>query len=803
MPADGRQWEMVSPPTKSGALIREAAGQALLQAAAGGDAMTYQAVTPTEAGPAGNAFTVQVLSTRGISSWESKDISTPHAAPTGPSVGAGGEYRFFSEDLSVALVHPLGPFTPCGAEQPCVSPAASEQTVFARSDFTTASPPAPCAGGCYRPLVTGCPLAGPCSPSIQEDADVPPGTRFGEATECESTIAKPEKATFCGPEFAGASPDGSHVVIHSPTALTSTPAPQGGLYEWSEGAPPAQQLRLISVLPGQEGGQAAPNAVLGNQDTIVRHAVSDDGSRVIWEGIVGGVHGLYMRYNATQAQSALGEHGECTEPANACTVRLDLPQGGSGSGKQNQHFQTASSDGSRVFFTDEQQLTEDSGAIEGQADLYECEMRQSAGPLTCALKDLTPLSAGRPAGVLRTIVGASEDGSWVYFVADGALTAKPNAGGEHAVVGDCAEIPTPACGANLYVIHGGEAALVAVLSGADSPDWADGTIPSLGLLAARVSPDGHWLAFMSQRSLTGHDNRDAVSAVPDEEAFLYNGESGHTVCVSCRPSGARPVGQEYGPEGLNMPLVGGERVWNKTSWLAADLPGWTEYTLSTARHQPSYLSNSGRMFFNSHDALVPQDDNGTWDVYEYEPPGVPEGQHACTSSSATFTPSSGGCVSLISSGASSKESAFLDASETGGDVFFLTNAQLVPQDYDTLRDVYDAHECTSSSPCLPVAGVSPPPCETESSCKASPAPQPSIFGAPSSATFSGPGNLMPPTKPAVKPLTRAQKLAKALTTCKRKYRHRESKRRACERAAHKRYAAVKAGRTTSTKLRAK
>jgi hypothetical protein len=164
------------------------------------------------------------------------------------------------------------------------------------------------------------------------------------------------------------------------------------------------------------------------------------------------------------------------------------------------------------------------------------------------------------------------------------------------------------------------------------------------------------------------------------------------------------------------------------------------------------------LFFNSDDALVPQDVNGTEDVYEYEPENVPEGsRYACSSASTSgsdvFEPeheyevpsrkglkTGAGCVALISSGTSSEESAFLDASEKGGDVFFLTSAKLAPQDQDSAYDIYDAHECTSESPCIsPV--TSPPPCDTEASCKPSPESQPSIYGVGPSETFTGPGNL--------------------------------------------------------------
>ena len=60
---------------------------------------------------------------------------------------------------------------------------------------------------------------------------------------------------------------------------------------------------------------------------------------------------------------------------------------------------------------------------------------------------------------------------------------------------------------------------------------------------------------------------------------------------------------------------------------------------------------------------------------------------------------SSGCIGLISSGTSSQESAFLDASENGDDVFFLTAAQLVPADTDDAYDIYDAHVCSEASPC--------------------------------------------------------------------------------------------------------
>ena len=245
---------------------------------------------------------------------------------------------------------------------------------------------------------------------------------------------------------------------------------------------------------------------------------------------------------------------------------------------------------------------------------------------------------------------------------------------------------------------------------------------------------------------------------------------------------------------LEDSLAGGDRVWPGTQWIAANVPGWTLYTVGLSLYQSRYLSDSGRLFFNSSDALVPQDTNGNEDVYEYEPAGVGD----CSGASATFSGNVGGCIGLISSGSAFGESGFLDASETGNDVFFLTTGRLVSSDVDTSLDVYDAHVCSTVAPCAITPPAQPPECGSASSCRAAPPAQPSIYGAPASATFSGAGNLAPvaPPSPGGKPvakgraLTRAQKLTKALAVCHKQKRRKQ--RAGCERSARKKYGAAKA-----------
>jgi hypothetical protein len=729
---DGRAWEMVSPIDKHGALLEPIGERGVAQAAAAGDAISYLADAPTETGPHGNAARVQVLSTREgpyTSSWSSHDIAIPHASATGAPTGNGSEYRFFASDLSLGVVQPFGAFTPSLSDQ------ASEQTAFLRSDYPHGKVSEPCLESCYQPLVTGCPAEGEeCAPGVEEHANVPRGLAFGEEGKCPPHLR-------CGPQFQGATPDLGHVLLNSSVALTSSSI-KDGLYEWFTG-----HLALVSVLPAGEGGKAVAGMFGGsvNQSADARHAISDDGARIVWMSNSSEPH-LYLRDTAKEE-----------------TVRLDATLTGT------PEFQSADAAVSKVFFTE-------------NADLYEYDVEQG---------ELLRLTEG--AEVRFSLPAVSEDGSYVYFVANAVLA-------EGAKPGQCTGEALPGATCNLYGLHNGAIRLVTVLSGADNADWS----ANLGHLTARTSPDGHWLAFMSQRSLTGYDNRDAISAKRDEEVYLYDATRpagpGNPVCASCDPSGARPLGVEYENLGASpgiQSLVGGSRVWAHDQWLAANIPGWTPYVNGTALYQSRYLSNSGRLFFNSNEALVPQDVNGTWDVYQYEPPSV----GGCASSSTTFGEHSGGCVAMLSSGASPEESAFLDASENGDDVFFLTAGKLSRQDNDTSLDVYDARVCSTQSPCLQEAETPPPPCSTEASCRPAPLPQPEIFGFPASATFSGVGNVISSPLASVRPRSaaeiKAEKLVRALKACRKKPK---KKRSACGKHARRMYGSP--GKTKKSNRRA-
>jgi hypothetical protein len=721
---DSRQWQLVSPPDKLGALIAPISQVGVVQAATDGRAITYLSNAATEAQPqgVGPSGVLQVLSTRAPDGWLSQDINPPHDAATGAATGEGAEYRAFSADLSFGFVDPFGPFTPS------ISPEASEQSVFRRTNYLNGEPGRQClstAMSCYTPLVTG----------VAGVGNVLSGAIFGD--QCAGTV-------ICGPRFVDADPGGDHAVFGSRVPLTGTPIPgpsqSEALYEWDAAAPPDRQLRFVSLLPG--GTEGVENPKLGYRTRSMRNAISDDGSRIVFSEGSG-------PSNSETAGGLVSKRLFLRDVPRERTVQLDTGDGcvecESGAGR----FQLASADGSRVLFTDIRPLTDDSGAKEtavnsGKADLYECQIVEDvAGEPECDLTDLTPeTQTGESVDVLGSVIGASEDASTAYFVANGDLTPAPDSQGEQAVRGDCRLAPQVGEQAkeylrrcNLYVIHDAHVDLVSVLSGQDFHDWAE----NLAQMPARVSADGRWLAFMSQRSLTGSDNRDLVTTEPAAEVYLFDATTGRLACASCDPTGGRPHGVEYDKlEPAHGGLVGGPAViWRTAALVAANVPGWTadEELGAVTRHQPRYLSNSGRLFFNTVNALVPQDANGTQDVYEYEPSNI----GSCTTQSQTFGELSEGCVSLISSGTSAQESAFLDASENGDDVFFLTSARLSGLDTDSARDVYDAHVCTAEVPCLPEPQPPAPACSGDACQQPATAPNDAT---PGSLTFNGAGNLV-------------------------------------------------------------
>jgi hypothetical protein len=656
---DNRQYELVSPANKYGAGVVNLAydGGGPVQAAEDGGAISYLTNQPPIPNPPSGGNGAQILSRRGSGAWSSQDIDATDSAATGLAAGVGTPFKVFSSDLSNGLLEYLyaggggRPQEPLSKEVP----AGITDDLYIRNTI---------AGG-FLPLVTEVPLG-------------TDGSSFGEG------------------EFEGVSPELNDIVFSSSVALTPNAPSGNNLYAWAAG-----RLALVNVLPNGTpeagGGLGGIGGTYTSYD--VRNAISTDGSRVVWTAREAPNKPLYER-----------------DMTAGTTVQVDAPQGGGPDAGGDSLYQLTSSEGRKIFFTSQAELTHDAdtgpscGTFRCGNDLYVFDA--ASGELTDLTADHNPADAnGAEVPVRGGVLGASADGSYIYFVAKGNL-----AGGATSGL------------MNLYARHydpeKGEweqPRFIADLSPDDEHDWK--TLYG-SESTSRVSPNGHYVTFVSVARLTGYDNTDANSDQPDAEVYLYDYRANRVICASCNPTGARPIG-EY-DDGLQMDRT---QAW-ENQWVSAMIPAWTQIRNQRAIYQSRFLSDEGRLFFDSADALVPQDTNGKEDVYEYEQAGA----GGCRSTD--------GCVYLISGGGGSADSTFMDASASGNDVFFRTNDRLAPQDYDHLFDIYDAHACLAAAPCFAVPSVPPPPCASSDACKPSPTPQPTLFGAPASATFAGNGNVV-------------------------------------------------------------
>ena len=557
------------------------------QASANGERVVYVGA-PTVGGNelegefAGNEYLAERAPGGG---WVQSDVS-PLEAPT-------GVYQAFSSDLTVGF---LDSEEPLSAQSPGFGETLTPEELLRNGNYDVLYS-TDLGSGTYSPFFTTDPPFR--SKSSFETAD--PFSFYHPYIGGTASAARRSRTLL----FAGASADSSHVLFMANDALTGAsegrPAAEGGagatfekennLYEAADG-----QLRLVNVLPdGTRHADATFGAPLTGNNNILdatgvqfSRVISSDGSRVFWTDLTTG-H-IYVR-----------ENGATTAEVSSAGT-----------------YQTASSDGSVVFYT--------SGDLYG----YEVESAHTT--------DLTP---GVP---VERVVGASEDGRYVY-----------------------------------YVTSGGEFKL-----------WHDGVTTSIvasDVERAEVTPDGHSVVFLS--------GKEAKSPYVNGRVNVYDADTGTLYCASC---------SSFGTGGF-LPMNMTPSV-NETRWITAD---------------------GGRVFFMTKSALVPQDTNSNNDVYEWERPGV----GSCAAGGTE------GCLYLLSGGTDRDQSFFLDASESGNDVFIDTRAKLVGSDEDDLFDVYD----------LRVGGYAPPapPACTGSGCQGVPGAAP-IFATPSSVTFEGVGNFAAPSQ---------------------------------------------------------
>jgi hypothetical protein len=295
-------------------------------------------------------------------------------------------------------------------------------------------------------------------------------------------------------------------------------------------------------------------------------------------------------------------------------------------------FAGVSVDGSLVFFADVSD-----GTVPGTLFVCDVEAGSCAGPEAQAPTSIAPESV---------FVNVSADGSVVYFTSKSTLDID----GE-GVAGQN----------NLYLWNGSAIRFVGLLDPEDFVKFGEQVIGigrwtkviSAGFdigrafSPTRATPDGKVLVFQSHAKLTDYENEGLG------EVYRYDSEAApgkQIACVSCDPTGVPP---------------------DNTATLQS-------FFVTDKRTLIPNVSDDGReVFFESDEPLLPEDANGTRDVYEWMAPGA-----GCERA--------GGCLALISSGQGERPSYLYGMSADGHDVFFITNEKLVGADVAGSPSIYDA-----------------------------------------------------------------------------------------------------------------
>jgi hypothetical protein len=536
--------------------------------------------------------------------------------------------------------------------------------------------------------------------------------------------------------YRGASSDLSHVLfkIEGGGPLwpgdTTTHANVGSLYEYVGAGNTRPALvgvnaegHLISdceTALGSQGSRDAYNAVSQGGDTVFFTAVGERtfGSEFpCYNGATGPeVTELYARLDGVETV-AISEPS--VQQCAGCNTASRMPAA----------FQGASQDGSKVFFLTEQSLLDGATTM----NLYEYDFDGVPG------RQVVRVSAGSVEPRVQGVARVSEDGSHVYFVAQGALTEGANGEGREPVAG----------GENLYVYKrdavypAGHLAFVATLSEADQQDWqtADNR-------PVQATSDGRFLVFQSAADLTPGDTSS------EQQVFEYDASREALVRVSVGASGYANGAVEADGHSSSIPTQGfgeSERPTAASTGLAVSADG-----------SQVVFSSQGALTLAAEGAAAA----GAYSTYEYRSAGS----------------IANGDVRLIAPGTSVSRAFAQGLDASGADVFFTTADSLLAPDGDTQGDLYDAR-VTGGFPAAGAAGCAGEACQGAPSAAA-------VFGAPGSVSVPG-GESASPAPVSVsgpssksRPQARAKRLKEALRRCRRKPRR---KRRSCEAQARKSY----------------
>jgi len=478
------------------------------------------------------------------------------------------------------------------------------------------------------------------------------------------TVAEGFFARSIQPRYAGVSTDLSHVVFQSQLSLTTDSPPYEGvcaffgsgcsnkLYENVDGT-----VRLVGRIPLSPDTAcddvAGPPCVAANSSDTALSAENQTYSDL---AISSDGNRIFF---VTPDSSAiyLREDGVRTERIAA-----------------NGEFWTASADGSRAFFTTTDPLVPDDE--DDASDLY---MYDRDAP-SSARFTLVSTGSGGSAGNVKGVLGATPDGHTVYFTFNAPLIS----GQQPPFQG-------------LYCWHDGQLSYIGSFA---NPGEAEPNGPRTSWNSptttkkSRITPDGRYLLFMSTGAeWAGRGGFAGYDAAGHSEFYLYDAETGRLACATCNPAG--------GPA---------------TADAAIDVREAASASVRTSDFAQALTDDGHRVFFNTGEALLPSDTNGTSDAYEYD---------ALT-----------GEFHLLSSGTDSAPSYVIDSDHDGRNVFIATRERLVGWDTDNAYDLYDARvnggfpepapkpaPCQGDS-CLPVSQAAPPPSAAASEAPGAASPQP-------------------------------------------------------------------------------
>ena len=685
---DCRAYELVSPPDKKGADI---AGMPVrTRAASDGNAISFMSLGAFADAKGTNIATEYMAirtATPATTGWATHAITPGNLEPTSLT-----EVLAFLEPRYMAL-----------------SPDLNKGFFFSNTSLTSGSPDTAEVPNLY----------------LRTDLRTPGSGSYQLLSDCPGcTGPLPQNADEANRQLpAGASTDFSHVIFESEEPLTADVAAQGctptfedhcpdHLYEWANGQvslagmiPPTGDTRCgappldacIPALNSQAGRGARTGAGVAGQYTP--NTISRDGSHIEFTVRM---PGHYVDGHYIDSQPIAGRLYQRIDNGlpDARTIQINASERTVPATPGEAIYGGASADGTRVFFTTNEPLTNDAPSTETAANLYMWSATPDAQGhhLTLISKDELGGSAE-----VEGVIGASEDGRTVYFLTTNQIVQGQPTGDGHRIF-------RWTDGAVHYVTKVGHSETPKVLTAYIS-GWEDSQ-------RARVTPDGSRLLFVSDGTdelphngagdtCTSKSNDAGNDAPRCHELFLYDakangGEGSPPVCVSCMPGDP----QAPAASGASFDSLSANGIAIPTSYL----------------NHP--LSADGRfVFFDTEEALVPEDTNGVSDIYEFD--------------------SSTGLVRLVSTGESKFGSTFEDASPDGSNVFFATAQRVTGWDVDGNADLYDAR----------VGGGLPEPPSPPVSCVGDSCqpPPPSVNDpTPASLTFSGAENPSPVVKKPVK-----------------------------------------------------